>query len=222
MIKSMSREIYKIIKRDIINFKMLPGQILMVQQLAIEYNVSRTPVREALVRLKEEGFVKETQGRKFKVAEVTWKQISDLYQIRKIIESYVVLTSMENINKPQIQYLKSINDCMEKCLFDSDYSSFFDKDFLFHNYILELYGNEMIIEWMRNIQDHQQRIRNITINIEGRLEDTIKEHKNIIEYLELRQFEEASKVLINHLDTVVNDMMKLSCESPYILSSLIK
>ena len=207
--KLLSREIYKTLKSKIIDFELLPRQILLVQQLAIEYNISRTPVREALVRLKEDGFVEETEGRKFRVSEITWAQITDLYNVRKLLESQALKEIGNRLTKKQISHLKTIISNMESNYKKAEFSSFFDNDLKFHDYILSLYNNQVIMDWMRRIQDHQQRIRYLTLNIQSRLPESIKEHQRIVEHLESGDSTKAVEVLNNHLDAAVADMLKL-------------
>lgn len=218
----ISREIYQLLKNKIIGFELLPGQILMVQQLAAEHDISRTPVREALVRLKEEGFVEETQGRKFKVTEVTWTQITDLYQIRKILESHALIEVGGRITKKQISVLEALTESMEKSYKSGDHSSFFENDLEFHNFIFELYGNKMVIDWMRRMQDHQQRIRYLTAMMDNRLKESIAEHRSIVKYLKEGDGQMAATVLNAHLDAAVNDIMHVRSGQLHISRTMIK
>jgi DNA-binding GntR family transcriptional regulator len=218
----ISREIYQLLKNKIIDFELLPGQILMVQQLAAEHDISRTPVREALVRLKEEGFVEETQGRKFKVSEVTWAQITDLYQIRKILEAQALIEIAGRITGKQVSALEALTKSMEKDYKNGDHSSFFENDLKFHNFIFELYGNKMIIEWMRRMQDHQQRIRYLTATMDSRLKESIAEHTSIVKHLREGGGEMAAKVLSAHLDAAVSDIMHVRSGQLPISRTMIK
>ena len=84
--QSLPSEVYTTLKKKIINFELMPGQLLIVQDVAKEFNMSRTPVREAMVRLRGEGLLIDSTGRKFKVSNISWDFICGLYQARKLIE----------------------------------------------------------------------------------------------------------------------------------------
>ncbi len=72
--------VYNELKNKIVSLELMPGQILMVQQLSKDFGISRTPVREAVVRLRDDGLVEESDGRKFRVSEITWRMIDDIYE----------------------------------------------------------------------------------------------------------------------------------------------
>ena len=217
-----TKKLYSMIKDKIINFGFLPGQILMVQQLASDFEVSRTPVREALVRLKEEGFVEETTGRKFKVTEITWTQICDLYAARKLLESYALKTVGNDISKEQLAAFESINRDMQENYNTKDFSSFFENDSLFHSAIIDLCDNNVIKNWMKLIRDHQQRIRYLTLGIDARLKESLVEHKMIVDNMKGNNIKQAVKVLNDHLDAVLDDIHKFRNESHQISSVVIK
>ena len=67
----LSNEVYNTLKQKILDFNLVPGQLLMVQEQANEMGISRTPVREAMVRLREEGMLTEATGGKFRVSQIT-------------------------------------------------------------------------------------------------------------------------------------------------------
>ncbi|MEG0751297.1 MAG: GntR family transcriptional regulator [Oscillospiraceae bacterium] len=219
---SVSLEIYETLKAKIINFELMPGQLLMVQQLSKELEISRTPVREAMVRLKEDGFVQEASGRKFRVTEVTWEFISNLYKVRIILETTAVRESANTITKLQIKALRQLVNRMEKSLKSGDYDGLIETDMDFHNYILSLLNNSIIFDWMGRMKDHQQRIRYLTSGIEGRLAESIVEHSRFVDSIEHGDFAKAEAMLREHLETTVNDIQKYRSGGNHIASSIIK
>lgn len=219
---SVSLDIYETIKAKIIHYELMPGQLLMVQQLSKDLEISRTPVREAMVRLRDDGFVEETTGRKFRVTEVTWEFIRDLYRVRIILETTAVRGAAETITKADIKKLRSFISKMEKTFSAADFDELIETDMAFHNYILSMLGNSIVTEWMDRMYDHQQRIRYLTSGIAGRLEESIGEHKIFVESLENGDFTKAERLLREHLETTVEDIQLYRTSGNYVAASIIK
>ena len=100
--------VYNELKNKIVSLELMPGQILMVQQLSKDFGISRTPVREAVVRLRDDGLVEESDGRKFRVSEITWRMIDDIYETRQALEGLVVSRLAESLVPEQIERLDSL------------------------------------------------------------------------------------------------------------------
>lgn len=219
---SVAQEAFELLKRDILTMKLLPGQVLLTQHLSEELGISRTPVREALVRLMEIDFVEKINGGKFRVKEITWKMVVDLYKMRSLLESAAILEIAKTIDKEQIGRLEGLNDRMQTALEKDDFFDFFESDMAFHNYILTLYGNQVIINLLYRIEDYQQRIRYMTMCMESRMHDTINEHWRLVSYLKAHDGESAVSVLQEHLTKTVEDMETLRQNNFSSWSTLVK
>lgn len=200
---------YTILKDQIVTLKLRPGQILMVQQLAIELGFSRTPVREALIRLKEELFVTEAEGNKFKVSDISWKWIQDNYMARIILEEAAINHAAQHATRDQIRQLKKIVKEMEAVLKTMDYAAYFELDCLFHKSIVAISGNAILINWVEQTSDHQQRIRYCTMGQSSEMERSLVEHADMVRYIEEKNFTAACTVSTAHLERALKEMMKL-------------
>lgn len=202
-------EVYRILKEKIIRLELMPNQLLLVQQLSKDLNFSRTPVREAIVRLCDDGMVEETEGRKFRVTNINQKQIDDIYETRTVLEGMAISEVARRITSAQIQVLSHMIGRMEQYLDNQDCEKYFEVDFRFHHYILELHNNQVMLNCLDRIKDHQQRIRYLTISIYRRMEDSIAEHKRIVEYMKARDSEGARAMLKLHLDNAKQEIHQL-------------
>lgn len=219
--QSVSEEIYNILKAKIISFEYQPGQLLMVQQVAEEYDISRTPAREAMVRLRDDGFLSETNSRKFCVAEIKMDYIRDLYALRLILESAAIRNSVGQVPKEKIDEMRICSRQMEDALEAKDYSEFFKKDEEFHLKLLALKSNILVDTIYKNICDHQQQIRYITAGIENRVSVAVSEHDLITNAIESGDAETAVSYLNHHLTKTVDDIEHLRTYSP-MFASIIK
>lgn len=219
---SMAIELYNLLKNKIITMELMPGQILIAQQLSSENKISRTPVREALIRLENIGFVENATGGKYRVTNITWKFIVDLYSIRSVLETTAIQKNISVLTEKDYSILEDYNNMMEQALEKNELNAFFENDLNFHNYILDVYGNQVVSEWVERLNDSQQRIRYITVGIEGRMQESILEHQNLICHLRRKNEGEAVSVLQKHLMSVVQEMEKLKSNQFTVPSRIIK
>jgi DNA-binding GntR family transcriptional regulator len=193
---------YHQLKRHIGDLRFRPGEILMVQSLAKELGISRTPVREALVRLQQEGFVEEAEGKKFKVSEITLKSILELHEIRELMEGHSVKQVAAQKTGSQIDELRTLAKRMEQALGVQDPDRFFEADLEFHAKIILFCGNHALQQLSVQLTEKIQRVRFLTLYVHRRLEEKIDEHNKILEGIVAQGPRGAHKALNLHLRKV--------------------
>jgi DNA-binding GntR family transcriptional regulator len=203
---------YHQLKRRIIDLRFRPGEILMVQSLAKELGISRTPVREALVRLQQEGFVEEAEGKKFKVSEITLKSILELHEIRELMEGHAVKRVAKNRTGAQVDELRELTKRMEQALGVRDPDLFFEADLEFHAKLIRFCGNRALQDLAVQLTEKIQRVRFLTLYVHRRLEETIDEHSKILDGIEAQDPRSAQKALSTHLQNVKKGVEKLFAE----------
>lgn len=218
----VTTEAYNIVKDQIVTLKILPGQLLMVQQLSKEYGISRTPVREALVRLKEEGLVTAADGRKFQVSYITWKLIKDIYRARQTVEVSSVANAACNYSDGLGKELAEISKRLTKSYEKGQYSDYFEADNSFHELLLKYLDNEVISNWMGKISDQQQRIRYATMGISTSMEISFNEHMSMIRSIRERDVDAAKKGMEEHLERALRDILKLRDQANPYLTAFIQ
>lgn len=219
---SMAIEVYNLLKNKIISMELMPGQILIAQQLSSENNISRTPVREALIRLENIGFVESASGGKYRVTNITWNFIVDLYNTRRILEKAAVSALVHTLKESELSQLEDFNNLMDKSLKNDDLDEFFENDMNFHNFLLSAYGNQVVCDWCGRMAESQQRIRYITAGIDGRMQESIVEHQNLVCFLRRQNEAEAISVLDKHLLSTVEDLKNLRDNRFTVPSRIIK
>ena len=198
----LSEVAYRRLKEMIIDLELRPGELLVSQHLSNTLNLSRTPVRDALVRLTQEHLVVPVEGNKFKVSEITLTSIMDLYELRKIIEGYAIVKAVGNVTHVDIEAFEQDLSGMKEAFSKPDFDEFFQLDYRFHLRLVEVCGNTHMIRIINNLQDHIQRIRYFTLDIEGRVGNTITEHEDILMALKSGDTIKAEQALMVHLDQV--------------------
>jgi len=145
--------IYEKLKSQIINFTLKPGQKLQDRQLGLEFGVSRTPIREALNRLVQEGFVRQIPGRGYFVKEISIKDIEEIYEVREALEVLAAQQAVRNINNHQIKRLSEILKSHEKLIQKGKVKSRLLGDADFHKTIALSSENRYLYEIINNIFD---------------------------------------------------------------------
>ena len=206
---SLTMQAYNTLKERIMMLQLRPGELILVQPLAKDLGISRTPVREALVRLEREGFIEEAEGKKFKVSEITIKSILEIHEIRELIELHAVAKAADSCNARQLQKLKQLAMRMENSFKNNDNAEFFRTDMDFHAQILAVSDNTTLEQLMMQLNEKIQRIRHLTTYVYRRLEDTIVEHNAILSSIEDRNPDAAQQAMKRHLDNVKKGVVKL-------------
>lgn len=193
---------YTRLKRMVIDLHLRPGEVLMVQSLAAELELSRTPVREALVRLMHDGLVEEAPGRRFRVTDITMNGVVNIYEVRERLEGLAVERFAGNCNDSNLKELEEIIASMRKSLELGNYDDFMASDLRFHEVVIEHSGNDVLIGLLRQLVDRVQRIRYMTIGISHRMEDSLTEHSEVLNRIRAGDADGARTALLAHLRNV--------------------
>lgn len=218
----LSNEVYNVLKKKILDFNLVPGQLLMVQEQAKEMGISRTPVREAMVRLREEGMLSEATGGKFRVSQITWSFIKDLFDARIILESHAIRHIADyrpdGLLEDLQQSIEELRGYVER---GEVYQSFIE-DNHFHQIIAGCSDNLIIKDWLEKLGGHQLRIRFLAVQIPGRMEYTVQEHHDIYMAIKEEQYDIAADKLKVHLVKSVEELDRNRKNPMSIISNLIK
>lgn len=198
----LTLQAYTILKKKIMDLHLRPGELLLVQTLAKELGISRTPVREAVVRLEREGFVEAAEGKKFRVSLLTLKGVLEIHELRKLLEIHAARNVALASTEEQVCQLKETVDSMRQALSRNDHDDFFEADLKFHEQIILFNGNETLHQLMNQLNDKIQRIRYLTTYIDNRLEETVGEHQDIIAAIEGHDPDQTEKKINHHLEKV--------------------
>ncbi|MCD6472897.1 GntR family transcriptional regulator [Candidatus Aerophobetes bacterium] len=191
--------IYEKIKSQIINFTLKPGQKLQDRQLGLEFGVSRTPIREALNRLVQEGFVRQISGRGYFVKEISIKDIEEIYEVREALEVLAAQQAVRNINNHQIKRLSEILKSHEKLIQKGEVKSRLLKDADFHKTIALSSENRYLYEIINNIFDKIAVFKGIGVLSLQRAKTAYQQHKEIFNSLKERDAQALEKKLRKHI-----------------------
>lgn len=197
--RNLKEEVYQRLKQGIINRELPPGARLIEEDLSEKLGVSRTPLREAISRLHQEGIIKLIPNRGAYVAWPTFSEIMENLYIREVLEGLAARLAAENISIPTLNKLRQ---CMEVFVGGDlaehmvDYSK---ANVKFHRMIVEASRSKRLIHLINNLYDQMDIVRLRTIYIPGRAEKSLIEHLEILKALEKRDGLLAEKLLRAHV-----------------------
>jgi DNA-binding GntR family transcriptional regulator len=206
--KDLSTTVFYEIRDKILNFEILPGVKVPDKDIAEEMGISRTPVREALFRLAENGLIHAKPNRGFTVRTYTAKEVEDLYNMREALEGLAVKLTIRNINESKI---KSFYDLMERyknLLNTNDVLTFNKLDQEFHDLIAKHSENEFLKQNLRSMHDKVWLIRRYLYFLPGTFQEAYEEHSNIIECVEKRNTNKAKAAMSQHILRAMKDIIR--------------
>lgn len=199
-------QVYDILKKRIIFRKIGSGKKINEEELAKSLGVSRTPIRETLLRLEHEGIVKIIPRRGAFVASQSDEKVSDLLQVREVLEGLVARLATENMKNDILDRLKL---CLEKVSSaDNDEDrllKYTPADIEFHALLLEACDNKLLKNMMESVNVHLQMVRLRTVALPGRPEQTVREHYEILAAIQKRDPDLAEKRMREHVASVRKD-----------------
>lgn len=196
---NLSTDIFQVIKNRIIEWKYLPNQRLTEIGLCEEFGVSRSPVREALKMLEENGLVKKEPRQGYMVRQLDLSEIHALYEFRLALERYVVERLAEDgLDESTWQRL---NSTWQACLQEkfNPEREYYRLDEQFHEALAHSLGNAVIHENIRSINERLHFIRVHDITSYERLAVTCQQHLGLLEAIHNKDKEGAKKYITNNI-----------------------
>ena len=168
------------------------------RQLAQDFGISRTPVREAMVQLEREGFVRSVPRRGVYVVRKTKSEVIELIQAWAALESMAARLLTQSASDADIAGLRRMFTTFEGDKLHAKLDEYSEVNIAFHQTIIELSGNQVLIRLAENLFTHMRMIRGKTIGEDDRVERSIRDHMNIIQALEARDTERAEDLVRQH------------------------
>jgi DNA-binding GntR family transcriptional regulator len=201
-VPDLSERAYYSIKEAIVTFKVRPGEILTTGGLAEQLNISRTPVREALLRLQLDGLVTLLPQKGAEVKNITAEDITEIYELRIVLESYATKVGINKLTDTDLENLEVIMKTAEDAFQRGERKYASDTARELHNILIAKVNNQRMRKLLDELDDHYKRIRLVSTLIPGRLEKSFEEHKVIVAALKARDSVGAEKAMADHLISV--------------------
>jgi DNA-binding GntR family transcriptional regulator len=168
------------------------------RQLAQDFGISRTPVREAMAQLEREGFVRSVPRRGIYVVRKTRTEVIEMITAWAALESMAARLITERAGNEEIAALRQMFATFEDGALRAHLDEYSEANIEFHQSIIKMSGNSVLISLAENLFTHMRMIRRKTIVEKDRIERSIRDHMNIIEALEARDTARAEDLVRTH------------------------
>jgi DNA-binding GntR family transcriptional regulator len=138
-------QVYEYLRQELKEENLKPGMSVSMNELMTHLGISRTPLRDALLQLQNEGFVTFLPQRGIRINELTQKDIENMYEMLGALDSRVLLAVFDRIGSREIERMKQINEEMGKNLAGRNFPRYWNLNTAFHNVYLNLSTNELIL-----------------------------------------------------------------------------
>lgn len=203
---NLKERIIRELRTAIVRGDFKPGQHLIEAALCKRFEVSRTPVREALNQLEREGFVKIIPAAGARVVSLSIDEIMNVYDLLIILEGAASRLACPYITEDQVRKLEEYVLLFEKAIPNRNEDLLFQINAQFHWLITEATRNAFLIDHRMNFRRLVDHISRIFPRIPGQLEATLLEHRQIIEALRGRNPALAEFVMREHLERAKNNL----------------
>ena len=173
---------YQAIKRQIMDNTYTPGRQVLEQDLALELGMSRTPVREALIRLEREGLVEIVPRRGMRVVPISPGDMREIYEVITCLEARAAERLAERKpTRAEIRPMIEAMETMEHALAEEDLEGWAAADARFHGYLLELCGNRRLALTAATLADQAHRARMVTLHMRPSPVRSNRDHRALVD-----------------------------------------
>lgn len=214
MEKSLNEETYEKLKYDIMNFKLLPGDTISAQKVALRYDVSRTPAREAIVNLEKEGLLKIIPQSGTYVACINCRRSEQEWFVRKSLEIGMVDAIFEHTSDEMLDKMTELNNRLIN--YDEEVESVprIEIDNAFHELIYECSGEQLAKNIIQTQMSHYNRIRYLAELNSAISAKTNDEHEMLIEAIRNKDKRKYLRVIKSHVSRIFVELEKLKGKYP--------
>lgn len=196
------------IRQAIIDGTFSPGERLMEIQLADEMGVSRTPVREAIRKLELEGFVVMIPRRGTYVADISIKDITEIYEIRTCLDVLAAGLAAERITDEELETLNGYLLEIGQHVASMDMDKIVELDTAFHDVLYTASRNERLRSIINNLREQMTGIRGRSMSTPGRLVETMDEHRLLVESIAAHDVEQAQYAARTHIENAEHTLIR--------------
>lgn len=200
--------VFKTLRKGILTGELKPGERLMEIHLANRLGVSRTPIREAIRKLELEGLVTMIPRRGAEVANITEKNLKDVLEVRRALESLAIELACERITEETKLELEERLKKVEDAVQTKDSSLIASADVAFHDTIVEASGNNRLIQLVNNLGEQMYRYRFEYIKDMSKHPQIMSEHKIMFQCIMDKDKAKAAQIVKVHIDNQEEAIMR--------------
>ncbi|MFC4585652.1 GntR family transcriptional regulator [Sphaerisporangium corydalis] len=196
---SLTEQVIEAVREAIHSGELRPGELYSVYQLSAQLNVSRTPVREAMLRLAEAGMVRFERSRGFRVLRSDPKEIAEVFQLRLLLEVPAARVAARRAGPALVEAMRAELEAMRGAAKEHDERAFMRHDRAFHGLLLAAGANRKLVGIVGNLRDATTTLGASTVDRSRSLADIAAEHEPILTAVESGDPAAAAEAMRTHI-----------------------
>ncbi|MCX7780306.1 MAG: GntR family transcriptional regulator [Negativicutes bacterium] len=204
--ESVREYVYRLLKINIINLTLPPGQSISEQEIADRLNVSRTPIREAFIKLAQENLLDILPQKGTYVSLIDIDQVAESKFVRETLEREVVQQACRNFPAEALLELHSNVMLQELCINEKNYHKFFELDEKMHGTIFKCCKKARTWTMMQQMNSHYNRVRMLNLVVGFDWDQLIDQHKELVRAIREQDAALAKATIEKHLNKVAIDL----------------
>lgn len=197
--RSLHEEVADCVRTMIIEGELKEGQRIHEPELCKQLDISRTPLREALKVLHSEGLVTIEPNRGAWVATITPEEIREHFEIISSLERRAAELTAVKASESDLARLSKLQDKLERHYQARERNEYFETNQHIHRLIIELAGNDTLTQLHHQLMNRVSRGRYLAIGMQHRWEESVDEHRALLDALRARNAELAGRILAEHV-----------------------
>jgi DNA-binding GntR family transcriptional regulator len=207
---SLTDHAYRLVKERILSNKLPGGFQILEDDLASQLKMSRTPLREALVRLANEGLLELVPRHGIRVVPLSIDDLHEIYQVLTSLETTAaMLLAAKKPNEKEVTKLRKAVEGMKSALNSNDLDAWAAADENFHNLLLDQCGNKRLATAARTFMDQSQRVRMVTLRLRDMPNKSTEYHSILVQAISRGDQERAREIHTRQKDSWRDEMLHL-------------
>lgn len=205
-------QVYRILRKRIIRAELTPGSLISESEIARAFSLSRQPVREAFIKLSEDGLVEVRPQRGTLVRKISMAAVKDARFVREAIEADVVKLVAERSDPLVVAELRA-QIAFQRAVAPSDHMRFMKLDERFHRTLAEAAGKAYAWKIIEDVKAQMDRVRYLSL-LQFPMNKLIAQHEAVVDAIDKGDADQADKALREHLKEILTDLPEIAKAKP--------
>ena len=205
-------QVHSLLHHLIVHCVLPPGSPIREKDLSEQMEVSRTPIREALLQIEKEGLVEIYPQSGTRISKISMEEVRESHFIREAMESATVRFAAQQGDSELNKKLKSRLQQFKDSLDTAEKDLLFELDELFHKTIAEFRFQNRLWKITNIAKSHMDRVRHLTLPLPKRIYEIADEHQRVADFIIRHQPDEAVRAIQDHLSVIFSDIERIRAE----------
>ena len=205
---NLTSVVFNSVRQSIVSGEYPYGMALTEAAIAEKLKVSRTPVREAFRQLETEQLIIMTPNKGAVVQGISADDARDIYEVRSLVEGLAASRATIKATDEQICIMEEIVDLAQFYLDRNDYDKLKGMDGRFHQLLYDMTGSKTLKHFLGEMHSSAEKFRETSIKTEGRVKESIAEHRAVMEAIRERNSEKAKELMTLHVNNSYQNLIK--------------